>query len=60
MRGPPDPDAKRGPWQAPRNSRKSSQQQRYTIPEDIQAFVAALLPMSFPLLCLLTSWGVQR
>jgi hypothetical protein len=59
MCGPPESERAASPKAAPK-SRSSQQQQRYTTRADVQVFIAALLPLSFPLLCLLTSWGVQR
>jgi hypothetical protein len=61
MHGPPSPKSERAasPKAAPK-SRSSKQQKPYTIRLDVQVFIAALLPMSFPLLCIVTSWGPQR
>jgi hypothetical protein len=60
MRGPPDPEMRRGAGQGTPRSQSSSQQQPYTIRADVQVFIAALLPLSFPLLCLFVSWGASR
>jgi hypothetical protein len=59
MCGPPESEGAASPKAAPK-SRSSKQQRTYTIQADVQVFIAALLPLSFPLLSLLTSWGPQR
>jgi hypothetical protein len=62
MTRPPDPEM-RSPavWESSRaKSQKSSQQQQtYTIPVNVQAFIA-LLPFSFPFVCVLASCGGSR
>jgi hypothetical protein len=61
MCGPPDPEmrraasAKAAPEIAP-----SEQQRTYTIPVNVQSFIAALLPLSFPFVCVLASCGGSR
>jgi hypothetical protein len=61
MHAPPSLKSERAasPKAAPK-SRSSQQQRPYTSRADVQVFVTALLPLSFPLPCLLTSWEVQR
>ncbi len=61
MHGPPSLKSERAasPKAAPK-SPSSQQPQPYTSRADVQVFIAALLPLSFPPLCFLTSWGVQR
>jgi len=38
----------------------SEQQRTYIIPVNVQAFIAALLPFSFPFVCILASCGGSR
>jgi hypothetical protein len=61
MHGPPSLKSERAaPPKAAPKPRAAKQQQPYMIRADVQVFIAALPPMSFSFLCLLTSWGVQR
>ena len=54
MTRPPDPSSEwaASPKAAPK-SQVNQQQRTYTIPVNVQAFIAALLPFSFPFLCIL-------
>jgi hypothetical protein len=59
---PPDPSSERAASAkaAPEIAQSALQQQRtYTSPMDVQAFIAVLLPFSFPFLCILAN-GVCR
>jgi hypothetical protein len=63
MRGPPAPEMRRAASAkaAPEIAQSELQQQRtYTIPVNVQAFIAALLPFSFPFVCVLASCGGSR
>jgi hypothetical protein len=55
MTRPPDPEMRSPAVGSGRaKSQKSPKQQRtYTIPVDVQAFIVALLPFSFPFVCVL-------
>ena len=61
MTRPPDPQMRRAasPKAAPK-SQVNQQQRTYIIPVDVQAFIAALLPLGFPFLCVLASCGGSR
>jgi hypothetical protein len=64
MPAPPEPKMRRAASAkaAPKIARSEQQQQRtYTIPVDVQVFIAALLPIGFPLFGAVTSvaWGAS-
>jgi hypothetical protein len=54
MTRPPDPQMRRAASaRAAPEIAPSEQQRTYTIPVDVQAFIAAMLPFSFPFVCIL-------
>jgi hypothetical protein len=53
MLAPPESERAASAKAAPEIAQSSQQLRTYTIPMDVQAFIAALLPFSFPFLCIL-------